>query len=198
MEGTGLGKNARRSSLTRNSCMGTVVEIWCKVGWEGRTRNLSMGSGLRYYMLCLHKQRKLWRVEHSSNGRSVAVAALLLRLSKTRFNCCSHFAAGMAVLYLLLSCFLSVLQFSIKADATALTTAIAANERLCFFADVDKAGEKIGVSILGSYVGSISKLTRIHLVLLCCMSTLSSIPYFSICLVSFRFNREVPLISTLR
>ena len=29
--------------------------------------------------------------------------------------------------------------------ATALTTAITANERLCFYADVDKAGEKIGV-----------------------------------------------------
>lgn len=29
--------------------------------------------------------------------------------------------------------------------ATALTTAIAANERLCFYADVDKAGEKLGV-----------------------------------------------------
>jgi len=29
-------------------------------------------------------------------------------------------------------------------DGSALTTAIAANERLCFFADVDKAGEKIG------------------------------------------------------
>lgn len=31
------------------------------------------------------------------------------------------------------------------ARASALTTAIAGNERLCFFADVDKAGEKIGV-----------------------------------------------------
>ena len=31
------------------------------------------------------------------------------------------------------------------AHASALTTAIAGNERLCFFADVDKAGEKIGV-----------------------------------------------------
>jgi len=30
------------------------------------------------------------------------------------------------------------------ARASALTTAIAANERLCFYADVDKAGEKIG------------------------------------------------------
>ncbi len=28
---------------------------------------------------------------------------------------------------------------------SALTTPIAANERLCFYADVDKAGEKIGV-----------------------------------------------------
>jgi len=32
--------------------------------------------------------------------------------------------------------------YSVK--ATALTTALAANERLCFYADVDKAGEKIG------------------------------------------------------
>jgi len=30
--------------------------------------------------------------------------------------------------------------------ASALTTIIAANERLCFYADVDKAGEKLGVS----------------------------------------------------
>ena len=158
-----------------------------------------MGSGLRYYMLCLHKQMKLVACRTLVQRRKCCGGCCSpATTSKTRFDCCSHFAAGMAVLYLLLSCFLSVLQFSIKADATALTTAIAANERLCFFADVDKAGEKIGVSIFGSYVGSISKLTRIHLVLLCCMSTLSSIPYFSICLVSFRFNREVPLISTLK
>ena len=31
-------------------------------------------------------------------------------------------------------------------QATALTTSLAPNERLCFYADVDKAGEKIGVS----------------------------------------------------
>lgn len=30
--------------------------------------------------------------------------------------------------------------------ASALTTMIAPNERLCFYADVDKEGEKIGVS----------------------------------------------------
>jgi hypothetical protein len=37
--------------------------------------------------------------------------------------------------------------FSILAHvrASALTTAISPNERLCFFADVDTAGEKIGV-----------------------------------------------------
>lgn len=31
--------------------------------------------------------------------------------------------------------------------AVALTTVIAPNERLCFYSDVDKAGEKIGVSV---------------------------------------------------
>ncbi|CCL98459.1 uncharacterized protein FIBRA_00457 [Fibroporia radiculosa] len=36
------------------------------------------------------------------------------------------------------------LQLSIHVRASALTTAIGANERLCFYADVDKAGEKIG------------------------------------------------------
>ncbi|GAW02928.1 emp24/gp25L/p24 family/GOLD-domain-containing protein [Lentinula edodes] len=37
-----------------------------------------------------------------------------------------------------------LLRLSILAHGSALTTAIAANERLCFYADVDKAGEKIG------------------------------------------------------
>ena len=32
-------------------------------------------------------------------------------------------------------------------NAAALTTQLAANERLCFYADVDKVGEKIGVSL---------------------------------------------------
>jgi len=43
---------------------------------------------------------------------------------------------------------LLVILFSLcrSARSTALTTAITANERLCFYADVDKAGEKIGVS----------------------------------------------------
>ncbi|PPQ90490.1 hypothetical protein CVT25_014773 [Psilocybe cyanescens] len=36
-------------------------------------------------------------------------------------------------------------------QASALTTAIAPNERVCFFADVDKAGEKIGVQSGGSF-----------------------------------------------
>jgi hypothetical protein len=34
---------------------------------------------------------------------------------------------------------------AVTAHASALTTPIAANEKLCFYADVDKAGEKIGV-----------------------------------------------------
>lgn len=41
--------------------------------------------------------------------------------------------------------FLFLLRLSLLARGSALTTAIAANERLCFYADVDKAGEKIGV-----------------------------------------------------
>lgn len=50
------------------------------------------------------------------------------------------------ILLQFLSALLYLLHLSICARASALTTAIAANERLCFYADVDKAGEKIGVS----------------------------------------------------
>lgn len=32
-------------------------------------------------------------------------------------------------------------------NASALTTTIPPNQRLCFYADVDKVGEKIGVSL---------------------------------------------------
>ncbi|THU98533.1 hypothetical protein K435DRAFT_777416 [Dendrothele bispora CBS 962.96] len=39
---------------------------------------------------------------------------------------------------------LFLLPLSLHVRGSALTTAIAANERLCFYADVDKAGEKIG------------------------------------------------------
>ncbi|KAI0076635.1 hypothetical protein K474DRAFT_1597527 [Panus rudis PR-1116 ss-1] len=50
----------------------------------------------------------------------------------------------MATLPLLLSCLFLWLLALTRVDATALTTAIGPNERLCFYADVDKAGEKIG------------------------------------------------------
>ena len=40
---------------------------------------------------------------------------------------------------------LILLAYAALASASALTTAISPNERLCFFADVDKVGEKIGV-----------------------------------------------------
>lgn len=33
-------------------------------------------------------------------------------------------------------------------QASALTTTVGPNEKLCFYADVDKEGEKIGVSII--------------------------------------------------
>ncbi|KAJ7076015.1 emp24/gp25L/p24 family/GOLD-domain-containing protein [Mycena belliarum] len=48
------------------------------------------------------------------------------------------------ILLQLITALLYVLNFSLCARASALTTAIGANERLCFYADVDKAGEKIG------------------------------------------------------
>lgn len=59
--------------------------------------------------------------------------------------------AGMAAFPIFLSCLFYVLLFAIShVDATALTTAIGPNERLCFYADVDKAGEKIGVSCIAA------------------------------------------------
>ncbi|KAH8105451.1 emp24/gp25L/p24 family/GOLD-domain-containing protein [Cristinia sonorae] len=50
----------------------------------------------------------------------------------------------MPVPALLLSCLSVLLLLTSTAHATALTTALGPNERLCFFADVDKAGEKLG------------------------------------------------------
>lgn len=60
-------------------------------------------------------------------------------------------------------------------QASALTTAIAPNERVCFFADVDKAGEKIGVRAF-FFLGMCERYGRVvltldvlvFLVLLCC------------------------------
>lgn len=49
----------------------------------------------------------------------------------------------MSPLLSLLLCF----YLAVTTNASALTTPIAANEKLCFYADVDKAGEKIGASI---------------------------------------------------
>lgn len=43
------------------------------------------------------------------------------------------------------SSLLFLLYLSLSVRASALTTTLAANERLCFYADVDKAGEKLGV-----------------------------------------------------
>jgi hypothetical protein len=40
---------------------------------------------------------------------------------------------------------LTLLGLATTGYSTALTTLLTPNERLCFYADVDKAGEKIGV-----------------------------------------------------
>lgn len=51
----------------------------------------------------------------------------------------------MAVAFSLFLSLLCFLQLAVRSHAAALTTAIGANERVCFYADADKAGEKIGV-----------------------------------------------------
>ena len=68
--------------------------------------------------------------------------------------------------FLALLCFL---QLALRTHAAALTTSIGANERLCFYADVDKAGEKIGVSTLRLFLYCLLELTwgATSLVLLC-------------------------------
>lgn len=43
---------------------------------------------------------------------------------------------------------LTLLGLATTVYSTALTTLLTPNERLCFYADVDKAGEKIGVRTL--------------------------------------------------
>ena len=50
------------------------------------------------------------------------------------------------LLYILSNLFL-FLYLSISVKSSALSTIIAPNERLCFYADVDKAGEKLGVRL---------------------------------------------------
>ena len=55
----------------------------------------------------------------------------------------------MELVFLLVSAFILQLGVVVRpVRATALTTALAPNERLCFYADVDKAGEKLGVRSL--------------------------------------------------
>lgn len=54
---------------------------------------------------------------------------------------------------------------------SALTTAVAPNERLCFYADVDKAGEKIGVRLSPSHHNaSLNVVLTFSLVLFRCTS----------------------------
>jgi len=54
---------------------------------------------------------------------------------------------------MILRCLFLLAAAALEAHASALTVPIAANERQCFYADVDKVGEKIGVCMQRSYVG---------------------------------------------
>jgi len=71
-------------------------------------------------------------------------ACLLIGTPKYVLTVCNGDGAIMALQHFLLSFFLFFF-LSVSVKASALTTSISANERICFFADVDKAGEKIGV-----------------------------------------------------
>ena len=51
------------------------------------------------------------------------------------------------LLHILSNLFL-FLYLSVSVKSSALSTNIAPNERLCFYADVDKAGEKLGVRLI--------------------------------------------------
>ena len=61
------------------------------------------------------------------------------------FEALRELPTTMSVQRVLVTAALAVVYFAASVQASALTTAIAANEKLCFYTDVDKAGEKIGV-----------------------------------------------------
>ena len=54
--------------------------------------------------------------------------------------------------------FLTLLGLATIAYPTSLTTLLTPNERLCFYADADKAGEKIGVRSLNPSIDIILNL----------------------------------------
>ena len=72
----------------------------------------------------------------------------------------------------LISSFLFLFSLFPFINAAALTTQLAANERLCFYADVDKVGEKIGVSLPYPFRNALSISST--LVLFCSASPASS------------------------
>ena len=68
-----------------------------------------------------------------------------------------------------ISLLLALLGLATTAYSTSLTTLLTPNERLCFYADADKAGEKIGVRSLHHPSASSSTYTcLLPLVLLRC------------------------------
>ena len=89
----------------------------------------------------------------------------------------------------------------IAVRGSALTTAIAANERLCFYADVDKAGEKIGVSSTFFFVPSfLRKFNPTPSIVLLCGTYRARLRVFMSSLFLFspsRSNPEDRSISTL-
>ncbi|OBZ73199.1 putative membrane protein C17A5.08 [Grifola frondosa] len=81
-------------------------------------------------------------------------------------------------------CLLFLLRLASWTHASALTTAIGANERLCFYSDVDKAGEKIGVS-------SLMFRRRIRVLILVLVLFCSRLRYYYKGLLTYRMHSQV-------
>jgi protein ERP2 len=84
---------------------------------------------------------------------------------------------------MMLAHFISILLFLLhlllSVQGSALTTFIAANERLCFYADVDKAGEKIGVSFFST------RHQCIHLAVISCRSSILQYVHYIVAILLY-------------
>ena len=81
---------------------------------------------------------------HEKTIRNRGVSPYLVLLLKALGLAVSFHRSTHLAMYTLFSLCISFL-FIVSINATALMTQISANEKLCFYTEVDKAGEKIGV-----------------------------------------------------
>ena len=128
-----------------------------------RQKNIGVVTGLKD-PIQLNVMSK-YSVSNEDFNSAIIVPCEECRRTLTRWHanafpslCCRKFYQTYLVLKTMNT--LAILAFGISyllsfllsgAHASALTTSIAANERLCFYADVDKAGEMIGVRVIKTH-----------------------------------------------